>query len=112
MSTSASYGRSGMSKSEAANDAADRVREGVDAAKQGASDLVGAIGRNAGELADTVSDKLRTVGVDPDVMVSEAKRQAGELQAMLSDELRRHPVRALGVAAAVGLVIGLLTARR
>jgi ElaB/YqjD/DUF883 family membrane-anchored ribosome-binding protein len=65
----------------------------------------------AGELADTVSTKLRTVGVDTDVMATAARDQASELQRMLGDELKAHPMRALGIAAAVGVFVGLMTAR-
>ncbi len=63
------------------------------------------------KMRDEVSDKLKSVGVDTDVMVDAAKEQVSELQRILMDEMRARPMRALGVAAAVGLFVGLMTAR-
>lgn len=59
----------------------------------------------------SVQEKLKSVGVDTDVMASAAKDQASELQRLLTDELRIHPMRTLGVAAAVGLFVGLMSGR-
>lgn len=44
-------------------------------------------------------------------MATAARDQASELQRMLGDELKAHPMRALGIAAAVGVFVGLMTAR-
>ena len=63
------------------------------------------------KMRDEVSDKLKSVGVDTDQMVDAAKEQVSELQRILMDEMRARPMRALGVAAAVGLFVGLMTAR-
>ena len=63
------------------------------------------------KLKDDVSGKLKSVGVDTDVMVDAAKEQVSELQRLLMEEMRARPMRALGVAAAVGLFVGLMTAR-
>jgi len=63
------------------------------------------------KLRDDVTGKLKSVGVDTDVVVEAAKEQVSELQRILMDELRTRPMRALGVAAAVGLFVGLMTAR-
>ncbi len=62
-------------------------------------------------MRDEVSDKLKSVGVDTDQMVDAAKEQVSELQRILMDEMRARPMRALGVAAAVGMFVGLMTAR-
>ncbi len=59
----------------------------------------------------SVTDKLKSVGVDTEVMANTAKEQASELQRLVNDEMRAHPMRTLGIAAAVGLFVGLLTAR-
>lgn len=67
--------------------------------------------RSTSSSEDSVTQKLKSVGVDTDVMTSAAKDQASELQRLLSEELRAHPMRTLGIAAAVGLFVGLLTAR-
>lgn len=64
-----------------------------------------------GSTTETVTTRLKSVGVDTDQMVTAAKDQATELQRMLGEELRTHPMRTLGIAAAVGVFVGLLTAR-
>lgn len=63
------------------------------------------------KLKDDVSGKLKSVGVDTDTMADAAREQVSELQRILADEMRARPMRALGVAAAVGLFVGLMTAR-
>jgi ElaB/YqjD/DUF883 family membrane-anchored ribosome-binding protein len=89
----------------------DRVRKGAEAIEDNATEMTNTVMRSAGELAETVSSKLMTVGVDTDKMATLAKDQASELQRMIGDELRTHPMRALGIAAAVGVVVGLMTSR-
>ena len=100
---------------DAANDAAvetvEAVKAGAETAATEASEFAVTVVRSAGELAETVSTKLKTVGVDTDVMVNAAKGQASELQQLIADEISNRPIRALGIAAAVGVVVGLLTAR-
>ncbi len=78
-----------------------------DAAENAATGVVD----SALKMRDEVSDKLKSVGVDTDQMVDAAKEQVSELQRILMDEMRARPMRALGVAAAVGLFVGLMTAR-
>ncbi len=89
----------------------DSLKDEAAAAAQGASELVTTVARGAGEVAETVSAKLKTVGVDTDVMVNAAKDNATELQRLISDELTARPMRALGIAAAVGVLVGMMTAR-
>jgi ElaB/YqjD/DUF883 family membrane-anchored ribosome-binding protein len=100
---------------EAANDTAtetiEAVKNGAETASREASELASTVVRSAGEIADTVATKLKTVGVDTDVMVTAAKDQASELQRLIGEEISNRPVRALGIAAAVGLVVGLMTSR-
>jgi ElaB/YqjD/DUF883 family membrane-anchored ribosome-binding protein len=67
--------------------------------------------RGAEDLVATVGEKLRSVGVDTDRMADVAKEQASELQRLIEDEIRERPLRALGLAAAVGLFVGFLSAR-
>ena len=67
--------------------------------------------RGAEDLAATVSEKLRSVGVDTDRMVEIAREQAGDLEELIIREIRERPLRALGLAAAVGLFVGFLSAR-
>lgn len=107
--TSPRFGR--VPKEAASDNLTDRVRKGAETMEKDASELASSVMHGAGELADTVSTKLRTVGVDTDVMATAARDQASELQRMLGDELKAHPMRALGIAAAVGVFVGLMTAR-
>jgi ElaB/YqjD/DUF883 family membrane-anchored ribosome-binding protein len=44
-------------------------------------------------------------------MVDVAKEQATDLQRLIEQEIRERPLRALGLAAAVGLFVGFLSAR-
>jgi ElaB/YqjD/DUF883 family membrane-anchored ribosome-binding protein len=67
--------------------------------------------RGAEDLAASVGEKLRAAGLDTDRMVDVAKEQASELQRLIEDEIRERPLRALGLAAAVGLFVGFLSAR-
>ncbi len=89
----------------------EKARKGAETIEQEATEMADSVKRNASELAETVSTKLKTVGVDTDVMATAAKDQASELQRMLAQELQAHPMRALGIAAAVGVFVGLMTAR-
>ncbi|MGO4670757.1 hypothetical protein [Bosea sp. 2RAB26] len=63
------------------------------------------------DAGSTVSDNLRSVGVNTDEMVEIAERRVTELQEMLMDEIRARPLRALGWAAAAGLLVGLWAAK-
>ncbi|WP_332680809.1 glycine zipper domain-containing protein [Bosea sp. (in: a-proteobacteria)] len=76
-----------------------------------ASEIEDSLARGAEDLAATVSNRLRAVGVDTDKMVDVAKEQAGDLQDLIVREIQERPLRALGLAAAVGLFVGFLSAR-
>ncbi len=88
-----------------------RAAEMAGTAKREINDMGHSIASSASDAVTTVSDKLKAVGVDTDAMATAAKDQATELQKMLSEELRARPLRALGIAAALGVVVGLMTAR-
>jgi len=88
-----------------------RASAAFDAAQREAADLQDEVTRRAAKAADTFAAKLKAAGVDTDVMVEAAKGQAGALQRFLADEVKSRPVRALGVAAALGLVVGLISSR-
>jgi ElaB/YqjD/DUF883 family membrane-anchored ribosome-binding protein len=76
------------------------------------ADSLARIRAKAGADEETsITDKLKAVGVDAEALGEAAKDQASELQRILTDEMQRHPMRTLGIAAAVGLFIGLLTTR-
>lgn len=94
-----------------AEDVATQARRAGARAKRQAGLLEDSLARGAEDIAATVSDRLRSVGVDTDKMVDVAKEQASELQQLIEDEIRERPLRALGLAAAVGLFVGYLSAR-
>lgn len=81
------------------------------AGADGPTELEDKIVRGASDLASSASKTLKTVGVDTDVMVGAAKGQATELQKLLIDEIAARPFRALGIAAAIGFVVGVWNAR-
>jgi ElaB/YqjD/DUF883 family membrane-anchored ribosome-binding protein len=100
----------------------ERVARSVESAKQEASEAVRSVADKAGreatdlkravsEAAGQVNERLKEVGVDTDVLVNSAKEQASELQRMIGDELRARPMRALGIAAAVGFIFGIMSTR-
>ncbi|WP_296575307.1 hypothetical protein [Phreatobacter sp.] len=94
-------------------------------ARNGASDAVDAIGGSgrkasaapevaadrAAEIAEDLSARLKAVGIDTDVMVAAAKDRASGFETVVRDEMQGHPLRTLGLAAAAGLVLGLLSSR-
>jgi ElaB/YqjD/DUF883 family membrane-anchored ribosome-binding protein len=90
--------------------AAGARRAGARARRQ-ASALEDTLMRSAEDIAASVNERLRAVGVDTDRMVDVAKEQASELQQLIEAEIRERPLRALGVAAAIGLFVGFLSAR-
>jgi ElaB/YqjD/DUF883 family membrane-anchored ribosome-binding protein len=79
--------------------------------KREAGEIEASLTRGAEELAATVSGRLRSAGVDTDKLVEVAREQATDLQQLIEDEIRERPLRALGVAAAIGLFVGFLSAR-
>ena len=79
--------------------------------KREAGAIEDSLTRGAEDLVATVSERLRSVGVDTDRMVDVAKEQATDLQRLIEEEIRERPLRALGLAAAVGLFVGFLSAR-
>lgn len=56
--------------------------------------------RGAKEVVSSIDDKLRTVGVDTD-----------KLTDVIADEIIDRPLRALGIAAAIGFFVGVMAAR-
>lgn len=59
-------------------------------------------------MEEKVLDELRQVVAQAEELL----KGAGEGGAKLEEQVRQHPWAALGIAAGVGLVIGLLLARK
>lgn len=51
------------------------------------------------------------MGVDTNQMTEAAGERVGELQEMLESEIRARPMRALGWALAIGVVVGFWVAK-
>ncbi|MBN9062002.1 MAG: hypothetical protein BGP06_14465 [Rhizobiales bacterium 65-9] len=60
----------------------------------------------AAQLGRAVSNKLKDVGVDTEVLKKAANAQAATLQDMVAEEIVRRPWQALGLAALVGFWMG------
>lgn len=88
-----------------------QVRQTGARAKNKAAELEDTLTRCGDDIAATVSDRLRAVGVDADRMVDVAREQVSELQQLVEDEIRERPLRALAIAAAIGLFVGYISAR-
>jgi len=60
---------------------------------------------------EAVPDRLKEFGVDTDVMAEAPTERVSELQRLIMDEVRERPLRALGWAAAAGVVFGFWAAK-
>lgn len=89
----------------------DTVVSQAETIQRDAAKMTDSLSKNVSDIAGTVSGKLKAVGVDTDVMVAAAKDEASELQRMIGDEFRNNPMRSLGIAAVIGLAVGLLSTR-
>jgi ElaB/YqjD/DUF883 family membrane-anchored ribosome-binding protein len=69
------------------------------------------VAQTTSDLADQVSGSLKSYGVDAGRVQAVARDQAGQLQQALIDTVRSRPVAALAVAAAIGVVLGVMTTR-
>lgn len=109
--TSAALKRAKDEAAAATDDIAQRAATAERRASREAEALQSSLLHSAEELASSVTSKLKSVGVDTDKMADVAKEQATDLQRMIVEEIRERPLRALGLAAAVGLFVGFLSAR-
>lgn len=87
----------------ASNFAGEAIDRGVQAADR--------VAQTTTDLAGQVSGSLKSYGVDTDQMKAIAKDQMGQLQQALVDTVRSRPIGALAVAAALGVVLGVMTTR-
>lgn len=94
-----------------AENIADEAKSAARDARSQISDLEASLTRGAEEITAAVSQTLRSVGVDPEKVADVAKEQATDLQRLIVQEIQERPLRALGLAAAVGLFVGFLSAR-
>lgn len=103
--------------SEAAESIGERARAGADVADalseagRKASAVSEAAGEAAADIAQDLNARLKSVGIDTDVMAGAAKDQLGGLRQLVADEMQSRPLRTLGLAAAAGIVLGFLSSR-
>lgn len=90
---------------EAVDEARQRGAEALHTARQGAADMAANVRDEAGRLYR--SGEKRVAG-----MADEAMHEAEAYYDELSQIVRRQPATALGVAAGIGFLVGLLIARR
>ncbi len=64
------------------------------------------------EAASAARDALHDVRVAGEAQVERARAQAEHLHAQANDFVVRQPATALGIAAGVGFLVGLMTARK
>lgn len=93
------------------DDARDRLVSAGEAARRDAKDVGRSIAGAATDLKEAAATRLRAVGVDADDIIVAAREQAVDLQHVLIQEVRARPLRAIGIAALVGLAFGLLSSR-
>ncbi len=103
--------RAGDEIATGAEKVANEANSAARSVKREAGEIEASLTRGAEELAATVSGTLRSAGVDTDKLVEVAREQATDLQQLIEDEIRERPLRALGLAAAIGLFVGFLSAR-
>lgn len=65
----------------------------------------------AGGAASAIASGLKSHGIDPDRITEAAGERASQLQELVMDEIRARPMRALGWAAAAGLIVGFWASR-
>lgn len=94
-----------------ANDVAAEAKAGARKTAREVGELEASLTRSAEDLSAAVAGTLRSAGVDTDHLVDVAKEQASDLQRLIIQEIQERPLRALGLAAAVGLFVGFLSAR-
>ena len=63
------------------------------------------------DVKNGVSDKLKSYGVDTNQITEAAGERVTELQQLLIDEIKARPLRAVGWAAAAGVVFGFWAAK-
>lgn len=67
--------------------------------------------RELADLAETIQAKLKDIGFDAGEMANQAKTRVAQAEKTVAAEVAEHPLRSLAIAAAAGVVIGLVARR-
>jgi ElaB/YqjD/DUF883 family membrane-anchored ribosome-binding protein len=89
----------------------DGIAHGMDAVRNEAGELRSMAAHGAANASDAVASGIRSANAEADVILDAAKQQGAALQKLIGTELRVHPLRSIGIAAAIGLIVGLLSRR-
>ena len=89
----------------------DSLANGFDAVRTEADQIKIKAAQGATDAADAVAKGIKSAGDEADIILDAAKQQSAALQKLVAEELRTHPLRSLGIAAAIGLVAGYVTSR-
>ncbi|OYU50472.1 MAG: hypothetical protein CFE31_02645 [Rhizobiales bacterium PAR1] len=89
----------------------DSLANGMDVVRTEADHLKAKASQGADDATAAVTKGIKNAGEEADIILEAAKQQAAALQKLMAEELRTHPLRALGIAAAIGLVAGYVTSR-
>lgn len=104
-------GEAAESIGERARAGAADVADALSEAGRKASAVSEAAGEAAADIAQDLNARLKSVGIDTDVMAGAAKDQLGGLRQLVADEMQSRPLRTLGLAAAAGILLGFLSSR-
>lgn len=96
---------------DAANNASERATAAAEAALERILAIEEKLGKRASRAADALSARLKAAGLDADSLGDTAREHAGALQDKLVTELRERPLRTLGLAAAIGVILGMWSSR-
>ncbi|WP_069883089.1 hypothetical protein [Bosea sp. BIWAKO-01] len=78
-------------------------------ATENISEVAQVVGHRVGDMADSLGAAVNRAWDER--MGNVAQEQATDFQQMIIDEVLERPVRALGFAAAIGLIAGFIVAR-
>jgi len=86
----------------------DIIEEEKEKFKDIGSDLASDFGRLGKATKEAASDTLGAVKEDLSDLYQEGQKKFAEVGGQLENRIRSHPMRALFIAAGIGLVIGLM----
>jgi ElaB/YqjD/DUF883 family membrane-anchored ribosome-binding protein len=89
----------------------DGVRNGMDAVRSEAGEIKAMAAHGADVVSDAVTQGIKSAAAEKDVILDAARQQGDALQKLIAAELKNHPIRSLGIAAAIGLMAGYLSSR-
>lgn len=96
----------------AAEDIGREAADAVEAVKHRGAEFVGAARSRGSEYAEHARDEARRIYREGERHAADAAAHAEEYYDELTAMVRRNPAQALGIAAGVGFLVGLIVATR